>query len=143
MPCGVHHRHLLRECGYRATPQRLMVLDVIRSTDKHLTAEEIHSALQERYPGVDLSTVYRSLRLFVRLGLVEEHKLGGGRRVYEWRTHPDHGHVLCERCGRLEHLEAALLDPIRHTLERAHRYQVRRVTATVFGLCLNCQDTQQ
>ncbi|MCS6963073.1 Fur family transcriptional regulator [Thermoflexus sp.] len=140
MPHCIHARHLLREHGYRVTPQRLMVLEVIRTADHHLTAEEIHSAMQERYPGVDLSTVYRALRLFVRLGLVEQRELGGGRRVYEWRTHPDHGHFLCERCGRLEHLEGALLEPLRLALERAHGYQVHRVEATVLGVCPACRN---
>jgi len=116
-----------------------MALEIIRTADRHLTAEEIHSALQERYPGVDLSTVYRTLRLFIRLGLVEQRELGGGRRVYEWRTQPDHGHFLCERCGRLEHLEGALLEPLRLALERTRGYQVHRVEATVLGVCPTCQ----
>ncbi len=139
MPHCVHVRRLLRERGYRVTPQRLMALEIIRTADRHLTAEEIHSALQERYPGVDLSTVYRTLRLFIRLGLVEQRELGGGRRVYEWRTQPDHGHFLCERCGRLEHLEGALLEPLRLALERTRGYQVHRVEATVLGVCPTCQ----
>ena len=140
MPHCVHTRRLLREHGYRVTPQRLMVLEVIRTADHHMTAEEIHSALRKRHPGVDLSTVYRALRLFVRLGLVEQHELGGGRRVYEWRTQPDHGHFLCERCGRVEHLEGIFLEPLRLALERTQGYQVRRVEATVVGLCPSCRE---
>ncbi|WP_376793330.1 Fur family transcriptional regulator [Thermoflexus sp.] len=139
MPHCIQTRHLLQEHGYRATPQRLMVLEVLRTADRHMTAEEIHSILQKRYPGVDLSTVYRALRLFVQLGLLEQHALGGGRRVYEWRTQPDHGHILCERCGRLEHLEREVLEPLRLLLERTRGYQVRRVEATVVGLCSACR----
>ncbi|MFN3929590.1 MAG: Fur family transcriptional regulator, partial [Thermoflexus sp.] len=130
MPHCIQTRRLLRERGYRVTPQRLMVLEVLRTAEQHMTAEEIHSVLQKRYPGVDLSTVYRTLRLFVQLGLLEQHELGGGRRVYEWRTHPDHGHFLCERCGRLEHLGKELLEPLRLSLERTRGYQIRRVEMT-------------
>ncbi len=139
MPHCTHTRRLLRELGYRATPQRLLVLEVIRAADRHLTAEEIYSELRKRYPGVDLSTVYRALRLFVRLGLVEQRELGGGRRVYEWRTQPDHGHFLCERCGRLEHLEGSLLEPLHLALERGRGYLVRRLEATALGLCSDCR----
>lgn len=139
MPHCVQTRRLLREHGYRATPQRLMVLEVLRTADRHLTAEEIHAALKERSPGVDLSTVYRTLRLFTRLGLLEPHDLGGGRRVYGWRTQPDHGHFLCERCGRIEHLGEELLEPLRRSVERAWGYPVRRIEATVVGLCPACR----
>jgi len=139
MPHCTHTRRLLRERGYRVTPQRWMVLEVLRTADRHLTAEEIHAALQQRSPGVDRSTVYRALRLFVQLGLVERHELGGGRRVYEWRAQPDHGHFLCERCGRLEHLEGAILKAFRRTLERARGDGIRRVEALVVGVCPACR----
>ncbi|HXF68597.1 MAG TPA: Fur family transcriptional regulator [Thermoflexus sp.] len=139
MPHCVQTRRLLRERGYRATPQRLMVLEVLRTAERHMTAEEIHSTLQKRYPRVDLSTVYRALRLFVQLGILERHELGGGRHVYEWRMQRDHGHVLCERCGRLEHLEGEVLEPLRLSLERARGYQVHQVKVTVMGLCSACR----
>lgn len=132
-------RHLLRARGYRVTPQRLMVLEVLRTAGGHLSAEEIHAALRDRYPGLNLSTVYRTLQLFTRLGLLEQHDLGGGRRVYEWRTQPDHGHFLCEGCGRLEHLEGELLEPLRRSLEHIQGYRVHRVETTVIGLCPRCR----
>ncbi|MER3401576.1 MAG: hypothetical protein C4313_10750 [Thermoflexus sp.] len=143
MPHCLHARRLLRQHGYRVTPQRLMVLEVLRTADRHLTAEEIHAALQARSPGVDLSTVYRALRLFSRLGLLDRHDIGGGRSVYELRVRPDHGHFICERCGRVEHLEAEPFEGVRQALERGGGYRILRLTATVVGICPACQAREE
>jgi len=58
----------LRECGYRVTPQRMMVLQAIEASDDHISAEEVHSKAQSRYPYINILTVYRTLKLLEELG---------------------------------------------------------------------------
>ncbi len=130
---------LLRRRGLRVTPQRRMILEAMRTLGGHLTVEEIHRAVQARIPGVDLSTVYRTLRLFAELGLLDQHALREGDRVYELRLRPDHAHFVCERCGKVEHLDPDLLEPLRTRLRHRIPGAVRRLTLTVTGLCPQCR----
>ena len=69
----------LRELGYRLTPQRIMILSAIETSDNHISAEEIHAQIVVKYPQVNISTVYRTLELLKQLGLVTETDLGEGR----------------------------------------------------------------
>ncbi len=67
----------LTKLGYRLTPQRMMVLSAIEGSDSHISAEEIYTQVIAKYPHVNISTVYRTLDLLKRLGLVTEADLGG------------------------------------------------------------------
>lgn len=139
MPHCTRVRQVLKARGYRATPQRLLVLEVLETAGRHLSAEEVHAALQARYPTVDLSTVYRTLDLFVSLGLVAVCDLGAGRRFYEPAGRPDHGHFRCQGCGAVLHFDDALLEPLRTALAERHGFQVQRLSVTVQGRCPACQ----
>lgn len=68
----------LGEKGYRLTPQRMMILSAIENSNDHISADEIYARVVAEYPYVNISTVYRTLELLKRLGLVTETDLGGG-----------------------------------------------------------------
>ena len=72
----------LKEKGYKLTPQRVAVLQVLHQSDGHITAADIYQKVQARYPHVNKSTVYRTLELLKELRLVTETDLGGGRFCY-------------------------------------------------------------
>ena len=76
------HRNIvseLTEQGYRLTPQRMMIISAIENSNHHISAEEIYAQVITRYPHLNISTVYRTLDLLYKLGLVTETDLGGGR----------------------------------------------------------------
>src|SRR5256885_17260301 len=96
---------LLHSRGLRVTAQRVVINDALRAVGRHLTADQVRDAVQERLPGVSLPTVYATLELLGKLGLV--------RRVhtptallFDPRT-DEHAHALCRRCGRVEDLDVA------------------------------------
>ena len=89
----------LTELGYRLTPQRMMVLSAIENSDDHISAEEIYVQVIAKYPHVNISTVYRTLELLGRLGLVTETDLGGGRVRYHSAEKGHHHHLVCQECG--------------------------------------------
>src|SRR4051812_26568829 len=80
-----HHMHhfvrasneLLRKQGYRLTPQRFMILSVIQEANEHLSIDQIAERVQLRNPYVSLSTIYRTLELLRKLGLIRENHLPG------------------------------------------------------------------
>lgn len=130
----------LRGQGYRVTPQRVLVREVLQHSAEHLSAQDVHAALRERFPTVDLSTVYRVLELFVRLGLVAKSDLGEGRAVYEWC--PDHGahhHMVCAHCGGVTHFDSTRITGVVLDECAAAEFAPRDVELTIVGACRECR----
>jgi Fur family ferric uptake transcriptional regulator len=134
-----HARETLRREGYRLTPQRTLIWEVVRGAGGHLTAEEIAVEVKAQLPDVNLSTVYRTLELLVRLGLVSETRLGATRTYFEVAPEPHH-HLVCEACGAVGHFSDELLVDLYDVLEKEQGFVAGRARATVFGLCAGCRD---
>jgi Fur family ferric uptake transcriptional regulator/Fur family peroxide stress response transcriptional regulator len=128
---------LLRSRGFRVTAQRVVINDALHAAGRHLTADQVRDAVQERLPGVSLPTVYSTLELFERLGIVRRVNGGGGTLL--WDTRPDaHHHMICRSCGRIEDLETPLdLERARRSASRAG-FQPDRAEVVVSGLCAAC-----
>jgi Fe2+ or Zn2+ uptake regulation protein len=97
----------LRERGQRVTPQRLVIHRMLREQNRHVAADEVLDAVEERLPNVSLPTVYSTLELLEELGLVRRVGSVAGRVLYDSRL-DEHHHVVCERCGRVEDIDAPL-----------------------------------
>ena len=99
----------LRLDGKRMTPQRKKVLSLFEELGSgiHLSAEEVHSKLTSSGEKVSLATIYRTLRLLVKMTFLNELDLSEGGNRFELLSHenPDHHHLICIRCGRTEEFE--------------------------------------
>ena len=141
-----HHTRLvesIREHGYRMTPQREMILEVLHSGDGHLTADEIYQMIHEKSPVVNLATVYRTLELLKALHLVTAIDTGGGCVHYELAGEQRHHHLVCERCGHSLELDCAVLEPLERELCQRHGFQVNLDHLALFGLCPKCQEQRE
>lgn len=137
---GMHHaRATLREQGYRLTPQRNVIWEVVRGAGRHMTAEEITVEVKQQLPDVNASTVYRTLALLVDLDLVVETRLEGSVCYYEVSPEPSHHHFVCRRCGAVGHFGDELLMPVREELSQRHGFAVEQIQVTAVGLCRTCQ----
>jgi Fe2+ or Zn2+ uptake regulation protein len=127
---------LLRERGYRATSQRIVIHEALRDAGRHLTAEQVLSMVGARLPGISLPTVYATLEVLGELGLV--------RRVHTptkllFDPRPEeHAHALCRRCGRVEDVETRA--DLSQALAAAGRagYEPDGAEVLVTGLCPDC-----
>lgn len=129
----------LRRGGHRLTPQRQFVLRVLEDAGHHLSAEDICQRVQTIYPGMSLSTVYRTLELLGRLGLVLEARLGGDRSVYELADEAgEHTHVICRACGAIGHPHDPDLHALRECLEAETGYGDIALNVVATGLCPIC-----
>jgi Fur family ferric uptake transcriptional regulator len=133
-----HARKTLREQGYRLTPQRTLIWEVLRQAGGHLTADEVATEVRRTLPDVNLSTVYRTLELLVSLDLVTETRLEGVAAYYEVSPEPEHHHFVCTRCGAVGHFGDALLAPVHDELGRRD-FIVGHIQVTAFGLCHDCR----
>lgn len=121
----------IRGRGYKATPQRVAVLEALRA-EQHQSLERIRS----RCPGVGLVTVYRTLDLLSELGLVRRLDLGDRPRYELAEDH--HHHLICEDCGNVTEFEQCPLD-LRLLPELGDGFEVRSHSLEVFGRCSSCR----
>ncbi|MDY6917933.1 MAG: Fur family transcriptional regulator [Chloroflexota bacterium] len=128
----------LREKGYRLTPQRMIVLDAVETSDDHISAEEIHRQALARYPYINISTIYRTLELLKELGLVAETNLGGGRLVYHPAGKAHHHHLVCRNCGKIQDIDGSAFERLRKDLSDRYRFQAEFEHVAVFGVCDEC-----
>jgi Fur family transcriptional regulator, ferric uptake regulator len=134
----------LRARGLRLTSSRQRVLAAVAALE-HGTPEEIHARLRaEAGPGgaaPDTSTVYRTLELLERLGLVWHTHLGKGAPVYHAAQHP-HLHVVCQSCGQISSADPALLDGAAERLAAELGFTVDVGHVALSGTCRACSEKE-
>ena len=129
----------LKRLGYRLTPQRLMIASAIENSNDHISAEEIYSQVVNKYPNVNISTIYRTLELLEQLGLVTETDLGGGRVRYHPVDKGHHHHLICQECGAVIDLDESLLSSLKGTLLREYEFIADLRHLGIFGRCVKCR----
>jgi Fur family ferric uptake transcriptional regulator len=127
----------LRARGYRLTPRRLMVVEVLAAHGGHLTMDEILAHVTARHPSTNKTTVYRTLELLSSLGVVVTTDLGMGRLEYELQSHPHH-HLICEKCHTRIEVDDSLLEPLRAGLLERYGFVTNLDHFALFGVCPDC-----
>ena len=128
----------LRSMGYRITPQRLAILNILESADRHLTPVQIYNRAQTTIPGLTETTVYRTLNFLTEHGLVLAAHIGGGQLVYEIGGH-DHHHLICRACGITQSVDHEFLQELYDQFESRTGFLIDSIHTTFFGLCPGCQ----
>ena len=148
MPSPHKWRHRLRANVSRWTVPREIILDLLSRTSKHMSAKEIYASLYRMYPGAGLTTVYRTLDLLVRMGLINKLTFGDGPSRYEFKSekkNEHHHHLLCTKCGRIIDYsdfidkELELVKKTEETLAKKHNFKVLDHNIEFYGLCEKCQ----
>jgi len=133
---------ILHSYGYRVTPQRVTILDAICEGEGHSTLGEIYQRAHKQDPQIDKSTVYRSLEMFERVGLVLSADLDRHERGYEIVKPEPHHHLICEKCGNEFAVDNHLVDQFYLSLESEYSFHITKDHLVVSGICLACQQSQ-
>lgn len=131
----------LRARGYRLTPRRLAIVEVLAASEAHLTGDEILHRVKTLHPLLNKTTVYRTLELLGTLGIVAVTDLGGGKLEYELQSHPHH-HLICAECGVRIEVEDRFLQPLRETLQQQYGFRTNLGHFALFGVCPDCAPLQ-
>lgn len=132
-------RQLIGGSGQRVTPQRTLLLDIMRRTGGHLDADELYRLAREKHPRISLSTVYRALRLFKKLGLVEELHFEEEHHHYEGKPYREHFHVVCLKCGRIVEFESPLIEQLKKEIGAKEDFEIQTAEVHLTGLCPQCR----
>jgi Fe2+ or Zn2+ uptake regulation protein len=128
----------LHSRGYRVTPQRTVILRILREAGTHLTPTEVYQRASQALPGLTEATVYRTLAFLTEQGLALAAHMGSGQLIYEIAGH-DHHHLICRACGVTLEIEHELLSELYELFQVRTGYQIDSMHTTFFGLCPGCQ----
>ena len=127
--------------GIRMTRQRRVILQVMDQAEQHLDVDQILARAQLIDPEVHLVTVYRTIDLLKKHGLIDELDLlhlRGDRHYYETHGARDHIHVACLRCGKVREFESRLYEQLKQQIARDFNMKVTVSRTEVGGLCAEC-----
>lgn len=139
MACGVRMAGALRQAGFRITPQRQVILEVVAHGQDHQSAQQVYRTALRRLPGLNLATVYRTLDSLNRAGLVDLMDDTNGSLRFSLRDpHHPHAHLVCRECGETIELPATWLRRLTENLRRTTGFQADLEHQTFSGLCPAC-----
>ena len=122
----------------RMTHQRTTILEELRRSKTHPTADEVYASVRRRLPRISLATVYRNLDLLAQAGMIQMVELGGCPRRYDgWVD--DHIHVRCTECGKVGDVSDGLLGRARERVEKLSGYDITGHHLEFTGLCPACR----
>ncbi len=130
----------LRARGLRLTPQRRALIALI-GAQIHMDADGLLALAREHRLRVDRATVYRTIDLLKRLELFEQIDFvhpQGERRFYEVQGAPDHMHLACTHCGRLEDFSSARLEDLKREIAERLGFAVQLTRIAIGGACRKC-----
>ena len=118
---------LLRQNGYKVTPQRLAVYEALANTKQHPSAEMLFGTLQPKYPSMSFATVYKTVEILNKLGLIQIINTG------------EDSHVQCTVCGRVDDVPALNDRSLVVKVEEASGYSIDKHQFYFFGVCEKCR----
>ena len=129
-------REELIKAGIRPSVQRLAILEYVRQSCQHPTAEVVYEALCDELGSLSLTTVYNTLKLFVDAGLISMLTIDDTFRCFDGNRH-DHAHFRCNNCGKIVDLQ--MKKEFMSLVEGLDGYEITDAQLYLKGLCPNCQ----
>jgi Fur family peroxide stress response transcriptional regulator len=129
----------LRNLGMTPTIQRVAVLEYLESTNSHPTADQVLSAIREKYPSLSRATVYNTLEALTKAGAILKLSIDTPAARYDADLEP-HGHFRCRLCGKLEDID---LPDISCLEEKVSGHRVETIHAYAYGICSDCGKREQ
>ncbi len=123
--------------GLGLTKQRQVVLQVIKDSDEHLTANEVFENSRQLLPGISFATVYNSLRFLKNEGLIGEVRFGTDAARYD-RKLARHDHAFCNKCGKLVDMELNIPAELLAEATNFSKFEAQTIELTLRGLCPDC-----
>ncbi len=128
-----------KSLGLKLTPQRLAILEYLENNRTHPSAEDIYNALKPNFPSMSFATVYNTLEVLVKKGLIKEINVESIRKRFDAFTHLHH-HFFCKKCKRVIDIESKQDITIPEELKdcKVTEYQI-----IYLGFCSECKKKEE
>jgi Fur family ferric uptake transcriptional regulator len=135
-------RQILDSSSQRITAQRALILELLKQSGRHVDADELYRRARKKNPRISLSTVYRNLQLFKKLGLIEEHHFDEEHHHYEVKSGAEHQHLLCINCGKVVEFACPVSRKLRKDIGKQYDFDITGVEVRMTGLCSRCRNKE-
>lgn len=122
------------------TKQRQLILEAVRATNSHPTADELFQMIRRKLPTISLATVYRNLNFLSEIGQIRKLSMPGMPDRFDWKLEP-HDHMLCDTCGQV--YDFLLENDLKSEIARTCGGQVAGYTLVAHGTCVACQKNEK
>lgn len=130
---------ILRDNGYKVTPQRLAVYETLAHTHNHPTAEQLFSKLQPRFPSMSFATVYKTVEILNKINVIQIINTGEDSFRYDADTSVHH-HVQCRKCGAVCDVTALDSRRLVKDVEKKSGFEIDYHQFFFYGVCPNCRE---
>ncbi|MCF8241440.1 MAG: transcriptional repressor [Melioribacteraceae bacterium] len=126
-----HYKDIIKESGAKLTKPRLMVLEALYSQERPISLSDIADICFE----IDFASVYRTIKLFDELGILQTINIGDKKPKYELETKKSHHHhIICSECGRIEKIDLCILPEI----QKLTKFKIVNHSMEFIGICPDC-----
>lgn len=136
----IHCKTELREVSLRATPARIAVLRLLEMSELPIDVSIIRKHLDNKHIIVDPATVFRIVNIFMEKGLVRQISFNEGKFRYELANMPDHHHLLCNSCGRVEDFSDCNISALEQDIKAKKGFLVSSHALEFYGTCRLCKN---
>ncbi|MDO5715881.1 MAG: Fur family transcriptional regulator [Tissierellia bacterium] len=140
-------KSVLKTNGYKYTNQRAAVYEVfLEHINSHLTTEEVFKYVSEKDPEIGIATVYRTVQLFQKLGILDHITFGDNITRYEVRASNmghRHHHLICVNCGKVSEVQIDGLDELEKEIEDRDHFKIIDHNLKFIGYCEDCQENEE
>jgi Fur family transcriptional regulator, ferric uptake regulator len=145
--CGWSEK--LTGCGFRLTKAREVIIEVLKNTKEHLSAEDIYMTMHQEYPEIGLTTVYRTLEVLHSTGIVDKFDFDERRARFElseeFGSKKHHHHLICTKCQKIVDYfdfmdeEINYLEIVTKGLSKKYDFNIKGHLISFHGICSNCK----
>ncbi len=129
----------LKNMGLKATFPRLKILELFeKSTQRHMTAEDVYRMLIAENMDIGLATVYRVLTQFEQAGILIRSNFESGKAVYELNEGQHHDHFVCTSCGKVEEFYDAEIEKRQNLIAKEKGWVIQDHSMALYGQCAEC-----
>ena len=121
------------------THQRRVILQELRNTDSHPTADAIYMMIRKTLPRISLGTVYRNLEILSEVGLIKKLESYGNQKRFDGNIE-NHYHIRCVKCGRIDDVPEDIVTRLEINEGRIKGYSVLDHTVQINGICNECHN---
>lgn len=128
----------LKNRGIRLTPQRQVILQFLKETHEHPTAEQVYQKIGEQFPGISLATVYNTLKMLKELGVIRELSYGDMSSRYDGND-SEHAHLVCRACNEVLDVFCPPQENLMTQEIAASGFMLENYRLEFYGTCPACQ----
>lgn len=126
--------------GFKNSIQKDYILKILYYSQEHLTAEQISYNIKKEYNiDVGIATVYRTVKFFEELNIVNSINVGDSVKRYELKISEHHDHLVCTSCHKIIEFSDELIEQKQIEIAKQNDFNLKDHSMIIYGLCEDCQ----